>query len=183
MSHTFADSQSLPVTYAGLNGAGQFLFCNGQSYVTHVFQSLEESVETFGVRIDTRKKEMTYSGPFSSGMNDSLYKRKQYTAQANGFTNQSAIEYGLGYIHGLLSRKGVIQPSAIVETPRQVIAVFTPAPKDPNAIRTLADEPRIPIYDPLIYDLLKFHPNGKKRMGRPKKIINEIKIPKASDVP
>ena len=104
--HNLADQMGFTVEYRGVNGVGQHLFANGEPYVTDVYATLDEAIERFGGRIDTRKDGVFYSMMFKLGQK-SAFDGKAYEPPMKD--HQSLIEYGLGYISGRLERIAIKQ--------------------------------------------------------------------------
>ena len=96
--HTTADLLKLEVIYHGQNGVKQHLFANGTAIVTHVFDSLEEAFQRFGKRIKIDSKAYALSLNFKQG-----YAATAYAPRPNA-DRVERIEYGMGYLKGLIDR-------------------------------------------------------------------------------
>jgi hypothetical protein len=108
MNHknTFADITGMPVTYAGENHIGQFMACNGAMLVTDIFATPQEMVERFGKRIRTFDAEMKYSGSYAAGLTDSAAGKPYAPTRSHG--RQAVLEYGTGYLRGLIEKAPVV---------------------------------------------------------------------------
>lgn len=100
--HTLADTLGAPAAYMGQNAAGQFLFASGAPIPTHLFNDLSEAVTRFGRRIDTRATEFKHSAQFSDGRKDAAAKKPFSPPDSKRFGAQAVLEYGHGYLAGLL---------------------------------------------------------------------------------
>lgn len=96
--HTTADILKLDVTFFGENGVKQFLFGNGVPIASHVFNTLEEAFARFGKRIKIDSKAYVLSLNFKQG-----YAATVYAPRANA-DRVERIEYGMGYLKGLIDR-------------------------------------------------------------------------------
>lgn len=99
-THTLADTLGAPAAYMGQNAAGQFLFASGSPIPTHIFDTMNEAVQRFGRRIDTRAVEFRHSAPFADGRKAAKDGTPFSPPQKAG--QQSVLEYGHGYLSFLV---------------------------------------------------------------------------------
>ncbi len=150
---SYADLMKMPVVYRGENAVGQFSFANGSPLISDVYNTLPEAVARFGSRIETGDKQMIFSGPWQAGQKDSLAKKAYSPRQ--GANQQEKLEYGLGFIRGLLTLA-----APVVVTPKPVV-VPPPVPVLGQIVETAPEPPpEEPVVPPA--------PAPKKR-GRTKK--------------
>jgi len=133
----------MPVVYRGENAVGQFSFANGSPLISDVYNSLSEAVARFGSRIETGDKQMIFSGPWQAGNKHALAKMPY--KPRTGANQQEKLEYGLGFIRGLLTL------AAPVEKPKPV--VVPPVPVLGQIVET------VPVVEPVV----------QKKRGRSKK--------------
>jgi hypothetical protein len=108
----FSDQMGLAVRYLGENVQKMFAFGNGGSMlVTDLYKTLDEPVQRWGNRIDTGDKTMRFSAPYKAGQDDSTARRPYAPNRALG--KQAVLEYGTGYICGMLER-GAEPPAPIL---------------------------------------------------------------------
>lgn len=98
--NSYADVMGMSVSYNGRNKVGQFCFCNGSPLTTDVYDTIEEAMERFGKRIDTRAKEFKYSTPWERGKRDAIKKVPREPGN-DSVGPQALLEYDLGYIDGM----------------------------------------------------------------------------------
>lgn len=99
--------------YIGENVHGHFMFGNGSMLVSHVFPTLTEGVERFGRRIVTNNESYKFSGPYNDGITHA--KAGQPYAPVRSHGRQAILEYGTGYLRGL------IEKAPIVAAPKTVL--------------------------------------------------------------
>ena len=98
--HSLADQLGSPVQFLGENPQGQFMFANGGFLATHVFGTLPEGVTRFGRRIDVKAKEYLHSGQYAEGR--ATARDGAPYAPNRSYGRQAVLEYGHGYLAGLL---------------------------------------------------------------------------------
>lgn len=145
---TFADEIGMQVEYLGENVNRQFCFGNGTQLVTDIYPSFAPAVARFGNRINTHDNEYQYSGPFMAGRSDGLHSRPYEPIRQGG--KQAVLEYGAGYIRGLLDFEK--NKKAVASVPAVVKGAAVPEPVKPA-------EPVVPVAQEPI----------KRKPGRPKK--------------
>lgn len=112
--------------YLGENGVGQHLFGNGSKIATEVFNSLPEAVKALGSRIVIDEASLKYSVFYNAGLKHAL----SGAAYAAPTAPAARLEYGFGYIKGLLTRR-VPRPAPAKLTPPVAVPAEAPvvAPK------------------------------------------------------
>jgi len=98
--NTFADITGMAALFLGENVHGHFMFGNGSPLVTHVFPALPEAVERFGKRIVTNNKSYAFSGPYAEGIAHAKAGKPYAPTRSHG--KQAVLEYGTGYLRGLI---------------------------------------------------------------------------------
>jgi hypothetical protein len=100
--NTFADITGQAALYLGENVHGHFQFGNGSMLVSHVFPTLQEGVERFGKRIVTNNESYKFSGPYATGIADATADKPYAPTRSHG--RQAVLEYGTGYLRGLIEK-------------------------------------------------------------------------------
>lgn len=127
MNHknTFADITAMPVTYAGENPVGQFMACNGALLVTDLFDTPKAMVERFGSRIRVFADEMKFSGSYTEGHAAGLASSPYAPVRSHG--RQAVLEYGTGYLRGLIEKTPVVVKTPDTLTEKQHNAMMDKA--------------------------------------------------------
>jgi hypothetical protein len=123
--NTFADITGQAALYLGENVHGHFQFGNGSMLVSHVFPTLAEGVERFGRRIVTNNKSYAYSGPYVEGI--AAAKAEKPYAPVRSMGRQAVLEYGTGYLRGLIEALPVELKAPEVLTEKQHNAMMDKA--------------------------------------------------------
>lgn len=117
--NSMGDALGLDVTYFGQNGVKQHMFGNGTPIATDIFNTLEEAVQRFGKRIKIDPRPYVQSLNFKQG-----YEATAYAPRANA-DRVERIEYGMGYLKGLIERgeKARVVPKPVdMRMPHEVLA-------------------------------------------------------------
>lgn len=124
----FADLMGLHVKYAGETSQKMFAFQNGSALVTDLYPTLDEAIERFGNRIETGG--FKYSGPYKDGLNAAMNRLAYAPVRALG--KQAVLEYGTGYIAGMLERGSVPVPAA--PDPIKIVELTSPVSPEPSPV-------------------------------------------------
>jgi hypothetical protein len=103
--NTFADITGMAVLYLGENVHQHFQFGNGSVLVSHLFETLPEAVERFGRRIVTNNDSYKFSGPYIDGIEAAKAGKPYAPTRSHG--RQAVLEYGTGYLRGLIEKTPV----------------------------------------------------------------------------
>lgn len=122
MRTTMADQLNMPVTFMGENPVYQLMFANGTLLVTDLFSTPQEGVERFGKRIRVMSSEMKFSAPYQDGIAAAQAGKPYAPVRTHG--RQAVLEYGTGYLRGLLN-----PVEAPVAPPKPAPPVIVPAPR------------------------------------------------------
>jgi hypothetical protein len=117
--NSMGDALGLDVTYFGQNGVKQHMFGNGTPIATDIFNTLEEAVQRFGKRIKIDPRPYVQSLNFKQG-----YEATAYAPRPNA-DRVERIEYGMGYLKGLIERgeKARVVPKPVdMRMPHEVLA-------------------------------------------------------------
>lgn len=183
--NTFADTTGMAVLYIGENVLKQFCFGNGSQLITHVFGTLPEAIERFGKRIAVYGKEFNFSAPYQSGILAAHAGNPYAPVREHG--RQAVLEYGAGYIRGLLEKPEIEAQRAI----RAVMVTMpppTPAPTQaPLPVQPFtASDATPPTKETMLAGIARIaakptvleppappppEPAPVKRRGRPRKVV------------
>lgn len=115
----------LGVAFRGENTQKMFLFANGAGQlVTDIFPTLDAAIERFGNRIETGG--FKYSGPYKDGLNAAMNRLPYAPVRALG--KQAVLEYGTGYIAGMLELGNAPVPVPVAPVAPEPPAVVEPEP-------------------------------------------------------
>lgn len=147
----------------GENPVGQLMAANGTLLVTDLFASPQAMVVRFGARIRLHEKEFKFSQQYNDGIAHARSGKPYAPVRTHG--KQAVLEYGTGYLRGLLPEKAI---------PTSVPAPKPVAPPPPPAPVELEEEevsPSLPTKINLRPDPLPVAESPPKRKrGRPRKV-------------
>lgn len=141
--NSMGDALGLDVTYFGQNGVKQHMFGNGTPIATDIFNTLEEAYARFGKRIKIDPRPYVQSLNFKQG-----YEATAYAPRPNA-DRVERIEYGMGYLKGLIERgeKARVVPKPVdMRMPHEVLADRVKAERAATQSRIVAKEGGKPPY-------------------------------------
>lgn len=92
----------MPVSYMGENPVKQLMLANGTLLVTDLFATPQEAVARFGKRIRTMTSEMRHSQQYNDGIKAAKDDQPYFPPRLAG--RQAVLEYGTGYLRGLIEK-------------------------------------------------------------------------------